>query len=394
MTIQNTNVPTLRFPEFNENWEKKKLGEYLTFKNGINADKSQYGKGAKFINVLDIINNNTITHDKIIGKVEVSENELKKNEVKYGDILFQRSSETREEVGQSNVYVDETQTATFGGFVIRGQAIQKYNPLFFHYLLKTSSAREEITTKSGGSTRYNIGQETLKEVKIIVPKIPEQEKISTFLTTIDEKIQKISKKKILLEQYKKGVLQKIFNQEFRFKDNNGNDFADWEEKTLGDVLDYEQPTKYLVTDTEYKDEYEIPVLTAGKTFILGYTNETKGIFKDKLPVIIFDDFTTANKFVDFPFKAKSSAMKILHSKNGVSVKFIFEAMQNIDFVIGGHERHWISKYSNLFINLPCLKEQERIANFLSAIDEKINFVNVQLVKTQNYKQGLLQQMFL
>ena len=394
MKAETKKTPTLRFPEFSGDWESRNLDYFLTFKNGINAEKSQYGSGRKFINVLDIINNDVITHEKIIGRVDVSDNEFKKNEVKYGDILFQRSSETREEVGQSNVYVDKDQSATFGGFVIRGKAIREYDPLFFNYLLKTSSLRKEITSKSGGSTRYNVSQSILEQVKVEVPSMPEQEKISSFLTSIDKKIEQLTKKKDLLEKYKKGVMKRIFNQEIRFKDENGEDFADWEEKNLGDVLDYEQPTKYLVSDTEYKDEYDIPVLTAGKTFILGYTNEVNGIFKHKLPVIIFDDFTTATKFVDFPFKVKSSAMKILHSKEGIKLKFIFEAIQNIDYVIGGHERHWISKYSNLFINLPCPKEQEKVADFLSAIDDRINHANQELEKTKEYKKGLLQQMFI
>jgi type I restriction enzyme S subunit len=109
----------------------------------------------------------------------------------------------------------------------------------------------------------------------------------------------------------------------RFKEFGG----EWEEKKLKDCLDYLQPTKYLVSSTTYDDKYKTPVLTAGKTFILGFTDETNGIFKDNLPVIIFDDFTTATKFVDFPFKAKSSAMKILLARektNKNSVCFICE----------------------------------------------------------------------
>jgi type I restriction enzyme S subunit len=162
---------------------------------------------------------------------------------------------------------------------------------------------------------------------------------------------------------------------------------------LGDCLDYIQPTKYLVSSTEYDNSYTTPVLTAGKTFILGYTNETNGIFENNLPVIIFDDFTTATQFVDFPFKAKSSAMKILIANEGVNIKFIYEAMEVMNYEIGGHERHWISKFAPLEISIPCLEEQTKIANFLSAIDEKINHCGVQIEKMEVWKKGLLQQMF-
>src|SRR5690554_3361773 len=145
-------TPQLRFPEFEGEWEEKKLDSLLEFKNGINASKEDYGFGYKFINVLDIIENDFITYDKIRGEVNVSQEVFEKNLVQYGDILFQRSSETREEVGQSNVYLDKEHSATFGGFVIRGKKIAEYEPFFFHMLLKSSIARKEITTRSGGST--------------------------------------------------------------------------------------------------------------------------------------------------------------------------------------------------------------------------------------------------
>ena len=148
----------------------------------------------------------------------------------------------------------------------------------------------------------------------------------------------------------------------------------WPEVELGEILEYEQPTKYIVHSTNYKVEYPTPVLTAGKSFILGNTNEKTGIFsKDKLPVIIFDDFTTASKFVDFPFKVKSSAMKILHPKKDlVDTKFIFYKMQTIDFPATQHKRYWISKYSKIKIPLPPLAEQKRIVRKIEKIFQKID----------------------
>lgn len=188
-------------------------------------------------------------------------------------------------------------------------------------------------------------------------------------------------------------MQKLFSQELRFKDENGKDFAEWEEVNLGKCLDYEQPTNYLVSSTEYNDKFKTPVVTAGKTFILGYTNETAGIFDKNLPVIIFDDFTTATQFVNFPFKAKSSAMKILKPKAGNNIKFIYEALQMINYEIGGHGRHWISVFAEMNIFIPTLPEQTKIANFISAIDDKINHCVVQIEKMEVWKKGLLQQMF-
>ena len=142
---------------------------------------------------------------------------------------------------------------------------------------------------------------------------------------------------------------------------------------LGDVLDYEQPTKYIVQSTNYNDTYKIPVLTAGQSFILGYTNENDNIFTDNLPVIIFDDFTTAIKFVNFPFKVKSSAMKILKARSNANIKYLYYYMSQIKTDTELHKRYWISMYSNIPIPLPPLPVQQKIADVLdqaSALIEK------------------------
>ena len=140
-------------------------------------------------------------------------------------------------------------------------------------------------------------------------------------------------------------------------------------KPLGEVAEYEQPTKYLVKSSNYKDIYPTPVLTAGKTFILGYTDETEGIYKASIsPVIIFDDFTTANKWVDFDFKAKSSAMKMITSKNEeeVSLKYIYYWLNTLpsELIEGDHKRQWISNYANKKIPLPPLSVQQEIVRIL------------------------------
>ena len=153
---------------------------------------------------------------------------------------------------------------------------------------------------------------------------------------------------------------------------------------LLDIVDYEQPTKYLVETTEYDDSYAIPVLTAGKTFVLGYTNETDGIYNASTedPVIIFDDFTTDSKWVDFPFKVKSSAMKMLKlNKSGretALLRWIYLCMQRLHYVPADHSRHWISKYSNLEIPLPPLKVQKRLVNVLDNFESICADLNIGL----------------
>ena len=162
-------------------------------------------------------------------------------------------------------------------------------------------------------------------------------------------------------------------------------------KKLGEVLDYEQPGKYIVNSQNYSNDYKTPVLTAGKTFILGNTDEKENIFPaEKLPVIIFDDFTTAIKFVDFPFKVKSSAMKILHAKKDIAdIKYLFYLMQTIELNHATHKRYWISEYSQIKIPLPPLAEQKKIVAKLEGLLGKIREVKRLRAEAAEAAQNLL-----
>ena len=144
------------------------------------------------------------------------------------------------------------------------------------------------------------------------------------------------------------------------------------EYELGDLLSYKQPTDYIVKSTDYDYSYNTPVLTAGKSFIIGYTNEKTGIFSN-LPVIIFDDFTTSSQYVDFPFKVKSSAMKILSVNSEIAdLKYLFYKMQTIQFDSANHKRYWISEYSKIKFDLPTLAEQQRIVNRIETMFAKLD----------------------
>jgi len=145
----------------------------------------------------------------------------------------------------------------------------------------------------------------------------------------------------------------------------------WYLSTLGDIIEYEQPTDYIVSSTNYDDSYLTPVLTAGKSFIIGYTDEEEGIYS-KLPCIIFDDFTTASKLVTFPFKVKSSAMKILQVNQNISIKYVAAFMSITQLIGDTHKRYWISEYSKLPIPIPPKEEQKRI---VTAIDNLFNVLD-------------------
>ena len=381
-------APKLRFKGFDAEWEKKTLidiSENVSY--GMNAAATDYDGVHKYIRITDIdVKSGEFKPDPLTSPLGVIDERFK---LKKGDIVFARTGAS---VGKSHLYKSKDGALYFAGFLIKF-SITEADPFFIYSLTLKEAYTKWVHIHSMRSGQPGLNAEEYKAFKINLPTLPEQQKIASFLSAVDEKIQQLSRKKELLEQYKKGLMQQLFSGKLRFKDENGKAFPKWDEKRLGEVLDYIQPTKYLVASTEYDDSYSTPVLTAGKTFILGYTNETNNIYKETLPVILFDDFTTATQFVDFPFKAKSSAMKILVAKKGENINYIFEAMRLITFEIGGHGRHWISQFALFNIAYPCIPEQKKIANYLSNIDTKIETVNKQINQTQTFKKGLLQQMF-
>lgn len=171
----------------------------------------------------------------------------------------------------------------------------------------------------------------------------------------------------------------------------------WTEYELGELLSYEQPSPYIVESTDYNDKYATPVLTAGKTFILGHTNETYGIYKS-LPVIIFDDFTTASRYINFPFKVKSSAMKILTpNPKLVLPKYIYYRMQIIELDHSTHKRYWIQQYSKIKVKIPSLQEQERIVakieELFSELDNGVETLKRTKQQLAVYRQAVLKEAF-
>lgn len=412
-----SSIPKLRFSEFTGEWENKKLGDLLEFKNGINASKEQYGSGYKFINVLDILNNEFLTHDKIIGSVDVTKDIVDRYPVNYGDILFQRSSETREDVGSACVYLDIDNTATFGGFVIRGRKIGEYNPVFLNKLLKTDSARDSITSKSGGSTRFNVGQETLSSVDLLFPSLPEQQKIASFLTVVDDKLQALKKKKSLLEQYKKGLMQKIFSQELRFKDtstslsasDDGKEFPKWEVRKLGEVLEIQGGFAFK---SNLFNQGKTKVIRIGDINPIIKLNKFSGAISEEVPDNKYrvkkNDFLMALSGATFGKVGKIDDdgigyinQRVALFKTKQCLEYFYQLVQTDDFKNYINSIPTASAQPNIsnsdILNyesvIPHQTEQTKIANFLSAIDEKINLVSGQIEKMEVWKKGLLQKMF-
>ena len=207
MATNNINIPN--------GWSINKLGSFMTFKNGLNAEKESYGFGIKFVNTMDIFNNKRLYENNIIGSINVSDKKINENDVIFGDVLFNRTSEIPEEIAFSSVYLDNKKI-TFGGFIIRGRAKKDIiDPQYSVYCFQSCSFRKDAIRRCQGVIRSNIGQNDLSQISILLPPLSEQEKIAEILSCWDEAIEKLSglieQKKLL----KKGLMQKLLTGKTR-----------------------------------------------------------------------------------------------------------------------------------------------------------------------------------
>ena len=275
--------------------------------------------------------------------------------------------------------------------------IPEYVKLFF----ESDYYWAQIELNSVGIGQPNVNGTILGSLNIPLPPLPEQKRIVIEIERWLSLINVIEENKVDLQtaikQAKSKILElaihgklvpqdpndepasellKRINPEAEITCDNGHypQLPDgWCKCRLEDIVEYEQPQAYIVNSTDYDDSYLTPVLTAGKSFIIGYTNETKGIYQNT-PCIIFDDFTTDSKLVDFPFKVKSSAMKILKVTDDIEIEYVAMFMSITRLIGDTHKRYWISEYSKLCIPIPPRKEQKRIINVVKAMFEKLDAI--------------------
>jgi type I restriction enzyme S subunit len=312
------------------------------------------------------------------------EDKAKAFELSDGDILFARTGAT---VGKSYLVESAPNNAIFASYLIRVQYSHSVIPQYIKFFFESGYYWEQISSNSVGVGQPNVNGTSLGKLRIPLPPAAEQKRISEeahrwmgVIDSLEFEAQHLSedigasKSRILnlaihgklvpqdpSDEPAIGLLKRI-NPNFKASDNlhyEGKLPSGWMLCCLEDVLDYEQPQAYIVESTDYSDDYKTPVLTPGKSFVLGYTNETSGIC-NSLPVIIFDDFTTESKYVDFPFKVKSSAMKILHARGEINLEYVAIFMSITRLVGDTHKRYWISEYSKIPIPIPPQNEQRRI----------------------------------
>ena len=271
-------------------------------------------------------------------------------------------------------------------------------PEYFHALVLSSYFAKSM--KITGSGREGLPKYSLEQMAFPLPPLSEQQRIVMEIEKLFALIDQIEHSKVnlqtIIKQTKSKILDlaihgklvpqdpndepaiellKRINPDFTPCDNGHyTQLPDgWTFCRLDQIIGYEQSTAYIVESTAYDDSYSTPVLTAGKSFIIGYTNEATGIYSN-LPCIIFDDFTTDSKLVDFPFKVKSSAMKILKVHKDIEVDYVAMFMSITKLVGDTHKRYWISEYSKLEIPIPSKAEQKRIIHAIHGIFTQLDLI--------------------
>lgn len=322
----------------------------LSYDSGV-AMNVHYGDIlVKFGEVLDIKSERLpmIVDETVLDK-------YKSSFLKNGDIIIADTAED-ETVGKCTEIAGLSDEYVISGLhTIPYRPLQKFAFGYLGYYMNSTSYHNQLLPLMQGIKVTSISKVSLQNTVIIYPKSKvEQAAIGKYFYNLDNLIT-LHQRKILLDKYFLTI--------------------DWEQRKLGEIFKYEQPQAYIVESTDYDEKNNIPVLTAGQSFILGYTNEQFGIKEasGRNPVIIFDDFTTSSHYVDFPFKVKSSAIKLLSLNNpNDNMHCAYNVLQCIGYLPVSHERHWISIFSKFDVLLPkSIDEQEQIGQYLANLDNLI-----------------------
>ena len=368
------NVPALRFPEFTGEWKKMRLGDNCNIQmcKRIMAAQTNTEGGVPFYKIGTIGGK----ADAYISKDLFDEYKMKYSFPHKGEVMITCAGT----VGKCIIYNGEDSYYQDSNIVwIDNPNEIISNDFLYHLLSKINWSHLNSTTI------VRIYNDDLRNLKLYYPHHDEQKKITHLFQLINERI--ATQNKIIedLKKLKSAIRKMIFTS---LKNEHT------ENREINQLLAYEQPSEYIVTNDEYSADTTLtPVLTANKGFVLGYTNENFGIYK-KGECIIFDDFTMDAKYVSFPFKVKSSAIKILTAKPNVNLRFMFEYLSYLELKSEEHKRHYISEIASLIIELPSKEKQNRIAYLMTSLDNKLALEENTMARYMDEKQYILLQMFI
>jgi len=369
-----------------EDWDALPAREIGFFKGGsgfpLKAQGETHGD-YPFFKVSDMNNEGNETF-MMVGNHYISENTRKQlgatafpeNSIVFAKVGAAIFLERKKILGQPSC-IDNNMTA----FVLDNS---RADVRYMHSLLLSKKLGALVATTALPA----LNGKQLGEMPLAVPPLPEQRAIATALSDVDALLDGLDRLIAKNRDLKQAAMQQLLTGKTRLPGFEG----EWEVKRISELLCYERPDRFIVKSSEYEETGSTPVLTANKSFILGYTYEDFGVYFN-LPVIIFDDFTTDSKYVDFPFKVKSSAIKILKTSNlEVNLKFIFERMRLIKFPLGEHKRYYISEYQSIELLTPKLDEQTAITQVLSDMDAEIVALEQRRNKTKDIKQAMMQEL--
>ena len=371
------NVPHLRFPEFSGEWEMVSLQDIAT----INPKSDPLQNTFIYID-LEAVEKGELRKIQEIMREEAPSRAQRV--IDNNDILFQcvRPYQKNNYIHRILNTSNQQWVASTGYAQIRTTEL----PNYIYHLLNTDEFNRKVMVRCTGSSYPAINSEDLATIHLYyTPDKKEQLKISRLLDLLDKRI--ATQNKIIedLKKLKSAIRKKMFSL---LKDEYTESFE------INQLLDYEQPTAYIVANDEYSTDTSLtPVLTANKGFILGYTDEKFGIYQ-KGECIIFDDFTMDAKYVSFPFKVKSSAIKILTAKPNVNLRFMFEYLSYWELKSEGHKRHYISEIASLVIELPSKERQSIIASLMTSLNSKLDIEAKTKIRYEEQKRYLLSQMFI
>lgn len=405
-----TLAPQLRFQEFNGEWELNKLGEVAQFKAGY-AFKSQQMLSKKSTYQLLKMSNvyqNELRLDRNPSFWKTIDAKQKEFLLKKGDsILTLTGTVGKKDYGYS-IQIEDDNKYLLNQRLVLLRAIQsKSDNGFINYLLSTEKFLFYFFAEAKGGTgnQTNVSTEDVKNIKLNIPTLPEQQKIASFLSAVDEKIQQLSRKKELLEQYKKGVMQQLFSGKLRFKDESGNDYADWEEKKLGDFCTFFSGGTPTSTNQKFYSG-TIPFIGSGNIYdseVFNFISE-EALNSSSAKIVEKGDLLYAlygANSGELAISKMNGAINqaILCIRNEQCIEYLYYILLlNKDNIVakylqGGQGNLSAQIIKKLKYKFPLIPEQQKIANFLSSIDSKIESVNQQLAQTQTFKKSLLQQMF-
>jgi len=427
--VKQKNLPKLRFPQFKESWVNEKMGNLFSYKvtNSFSRDNLNYEVGTvknihygdihtKFQTLFDITKELVpFINPKIsIDRISID------NYCQEGDLILADASEDLADVGKSIELVNLNNQKVLSGLhtILARPEKEKLSVGFCGYLFKSNLVRTQIQKESQGSKVLSISSTRLSNISLFIPYKEEQTRIASFFTVLDKKISQLKQKKNLLEQYKKGVMQKLFSQELRFKDENGNEFPKWEKEKIKGYIDFLSGFAFKGEDIT-EDSSGIPLLrgisiTEGKLrrseeidrYYCGDTNKIYKYFLKKGDIVIGMDGSKVGKnsaIIDSSFENALLVQRVARIRGNSKgyLSFIYHHINSwlfhryVDEVktSSGIPHISASQINDFKIKFPCYKEQVKIGNFLNAIDEKLKRTENQLQQTQEYKKGLLQNMF-